>query len=90
MRPSQLQVILENEYAGALHGHHIPVMIWGAPGVGKSQLVAQLAERHDVPLIDIRLSQMEPSDLRGIPFRVDDRVEWALPAMLPSTEIVCS
>jgi hypothetical protein len=58
-------------------------MLWGPPGVGKSQMVAQIAGRHQVPLIDIRLSQMEPSDLRGIPFRVENRVEWAIPALLP-------
>jgi len=61
----------------------MPVMIWGPPGVGKSELVAQVAQQHDVPLIDIRLSQLEPSDLRGIPFRVNDHVEWAVPRMLP-------
>src|SRR5690606_22423796 len=33
--------------------------------------------------IDIRLSQLEPSDLRGIPFRSGDTVQWAVPAMLP-------
>jgi hypothetical protein len=49
-------------------------------------MVAQVAAGHHVPVIDVRLSQMEPSDLRGIPFRVEDRVEWAVPAMLPSTE----
>jgi MoxR-like ATPase len=37
-------------------------------------------------VIDIRLSQMEPSDLRGIPFRVGDFVEWAVPAILPNAE----
>jgi len=37
-------------------------------------------------VIDIRLSQMEPSDLRGIPFRVDDRVDWAVPSMLPTAD----
>jgi hypothetical protein len=37
-------------------------------------------------MIDIRLSQMEPSDLRGIPFRIEDRVEWAIPAMLPDAK----
>jgi MoxR-like ATPase len=37
-------------------------------------------------MIDIRLSQMEPSDLRGIPFRIDNRVEWAVPSMLPDIE----
>jgi hypothetical protein len=34
-------------------------------------------------VIDIRLSQMEPSDLRGIPFRVEGRVDWAIPSILP-------
>ncbi|KHF24324.1 ATPase [Solemya velum gill symbiont] len=61
-------------------------MLWGPPGVGKSQMVAQIGERHQVPVVDIRLSQMEPSDLRGIPFRNDDMVEWAIPAILPSAE----
>jgi hypothetical protein len=54
--------------------------------VGKSQIIAQVAARHGVPMIDIRLSQMEPSDLRGIPFRIEDRVEWAIPAMLPDAK----
>jgi len=46
-------------------------------------MVAQVAARHGAAMIDIRLSQMEPSDLRGIPFRVGDKVEWAVPALLP-------
>jgi hypothetical protein len=49
-------------------------------------MVAQVAARHDAPLIDIRLSQMEPSDLRGIPFRNGDIVDWAIPAMLPDAQ----
>jgi hypothetical protein len=48
--------------------------------------VALVALQHGMPVIDIRLSQMEPSDLRGIPFRVEDRVEWAVPSMLPDVE----
>jgi hypothetical protein len=60
-------------------------MLWGPPGVGKSQMVAQVAARHGVTMIDIRLSQMEPSDLRGIPFRSGDVVEWAVPGILPNT-----
>ncbi len=84
MRPAQLIKVLEREFLSAREGQHTPVMLWGPPGVGKSQMVAQIAERHGVRVIDIRLSQMEPSDLRGIPFRVGDRVEWAVPAMLPN------
>ena len=58
----------------------------GPPGVGKSQMVAQVAEKNDIPVIDIRLSQMEPSDLRGIPFKNGESVEWAVPSMLPNAE----
>ncbi len=83
MRPLHLTRVLNEELEGTLKGHHTPVMLWGPPGVGKSQIVMQIGERHDIPVIDIRLSQMEPSDLRGIPFKQDGRVEWATPSILP-------
>jgi len=83
MRPTHLLVVLEKEFGGTATGYHTPVMLWGPPGVGKSQMVAQVAQKNNVEVIDIRLSQMEPSDLRGIPFRDDKTVEWAIPAMLP-------
>jgi hypothetical protein len=86
MRPAQLIRVLDREFTSTEEGHHTPVMLWGPPGVGKSEMVAQIAARHSVPVIDIRLSQMEPSDLRGIPFRVAAQVEWAVPAILPSAE----
>lgn len=83
MRPSHIRIILNHELAGAGNGEHTPVMLWGPPGIGKSDLVRQAGERHRVPVVDIRLSQMEPSDLRGIPFRIGEHVEWAVPSMLP-------
>lgn len=83
MRPAQIERVLEAEFQGTAEGFHTPVMLWGPPGVGKSQIVAQIGARHDVTVIDIRLSQMEPSDLRGIPFRTGEQVEWATPALLP-------
>lgn len=86
MRPAQLAVVLDREFLSTQQGHHTPVMLWGPPGVGKSQIVAQVAAKHNAPIIDIRLSQMEPSDLRGIPFRVGEHVEWAIPAILPNVE----
>jgi len=86
MRPAHLSTVLDKEFLSTKEGHHTPVMIWGAPGVGKSQIIGQVAEKHNIPLIDIRLSQMEPSDLRGIPFRKEELVEWAVPAMLPDLE----
>ncbi|MGV6818853.1 MAG: AAA family ATPase [Thiotrichales bacterium] len=86
MRPAQLMQVLDCEFRGTAQGHHTPVMLWGPPGVGKSDMIAQVAIRNAVPLLDIRLSQMEPSDLRGIPFRAGELVEWAIPAMLPDAQ----
>ena len=86
MRPAHISKVLDQEFLSTRSGHHTPVMLWGPPGVGKSQIIAQIATQHGVPLIDIRLSQMEPSDLRGIPFRNGELVEWAIPAMLPDAK----
>lgn len=86
MRPAHISNVLEREFLSTREGHHTPVMLWGPPGVGKSQMIAQVGQRHSIPVIDIRLSQMEPSDLRGIPFRSGERVEWAEPAILPHAD----
>lgn len=86
MRPSHISTILDREFAHALTGQHTPAMLWGPPGVGKSQIIAEIAQRHQVALIDIRLSQMEPTDLRGIPFRAGELVQWSVPAMLPDAQ----
>lgn len=45
----------------------ISVMLWGPPGVGKSSIVKQIAQKLKIDLIDVRLPQLEPPDLRGIP-----------------------
>ena len=87
MRISVIKKILRQELSATNDGTNTPVMLWGPPGVGKSQIVAQIAAEQDTQLIDIRLSQLEPSDLRGIPFRTQDSdVEWAIPRMLPNKE----
>ncbi len=86
MRPAQLLTILEQEFISTRAGHHTPVMLWGPPGVGKSDMVREVAQNHQAQVIDIRLSQMEPSDLRGIPFRSNGIVEWAIPSILPNAQ----
>ena len=86
MRPAHITAVIEEEFTSTQQGYHTPVMLWGPPGVGKSQIVAQVADNHTVALVDIRLSQMEPSDLRGIPFKHGQKVEWAIPAMLPDSD----
>jgi len=66
-----------------------PVFLWGPPGVGKSELIADLTEELGGYMIDLRLGQMEPTDLRGIPFYNKDlgKMDWAEPIDLPTPEL---
>ncbi|BAS67879.1 AAA family ATPase [Bathymodiolus septemdierum thioautotrophic gill symbiont] len=86
MRPQKVSTILNQEFESVELGHHTPVMLWGVPGIGKSQIIAEVANTHKVNMIDIRLSQMEPSDLRGIPFKNGEQVDWAIPSLLPDAK----
>jgi len=62
-----------------------PVMLWGQPGIGKSELVEQLGEKLKRKVIDIRLLIMDPTDLRGIPYKTsDDKMIWATPTCFPT------
>lgn len=86
MRPKQVSKILNEELISVMQGHHTPVMLWGAPGIGKSQIISQVAAKNEANIIDIRLSQMEPSDLRGIPFKNGSLVDWSVPSLLPDSK----
>jgi MoxR-like ATPase len=45
-------------------------MIWGPPGTGKSSIVSKVAQDAGLEFIDLRLSQLAPTDLRGLPVPV--------------------
>lgn len=66
-----------------------PVFMWGPPGIGKSELVAGLTEELGGHMIDLRLGQMEPTDIRGIPFFNKNRevMDWAPPVDLPDADL---
>jgi hypothetical protein len=64
-----------------------PVFIWGAPGVGKSQVVAEVARKLDYALKDIRAVLLDPVDLRGIPRITEAGItEWCAPSFLPGVD----
>ena len=78
MTVNQMSHTLANAYANLLKENvslqKFPsVMLWGAPGVGKSQGVRQIAKlleekaRKTVVVTDVRLLLFNPVDLRGIP-----------------------
>jgi len=66
-----------------------PVFMWGPPGIGKSELVADLTAELGGHMIDLRLGQMEPTDIRGIPFfnKNNEKMDWAPPIDLPDEEL---
>jgi hypothetical protein len=65
-----------------------PVFLWGPPGIGKSDVVAEIAAELGGAIIDLRMAQMEPTDIRGIPFFNKDngKMDWAPPVDLPDEE----
>jgi hypothetical protein len=65
-----------------------PVMLWGAPGIGKSDLIKGITEEMGGKVYDIRLSQIDPTDLRGVPYYNKDlaAMAWAPPVDLPTAE----
>ena len=78
MRPREIVRALDRAFEAKL-----PTMLWGQPGIGKSSMVAQFAKERKICMIDQRISQMDPVDLRGIPFRESDRTHWCVPEFLP-------
>lgn len=64
-----------------------PVFLWGAPGVGKSQVVAQTARSLGLKLRDIRAVLLDPVDLRGLPrVSAEGRAVWCPPSFLPAED----
>jgi hypothetical protein len=56
--------------------------IWGAPGIGKTEILNQVAEKLGCVVQEWHLSQIEPTDFRGVP-----KVENIVPGSTdPSTE----
>lgn len=62
-----------------------PAMIWGPPGIGKSDLIASIGEEQNRPVIDMRLLLLDPTDIKGIPYFDPETktMKWAQPADLP-------
>lgn len=59
--------------------------IKGSPGIGKSAIVKEIAKTFDLKLIDLRLSQCEPTDLLGFPHIQDGVASYAPMSCFPTT-----
>ena len=71
MKPSQiLQTAIQ------FIGHGEPLLIKGAPGVGKSEIVAQAAGEAGADLVIFHPVISDPTDFKGFPFIVDGRARF--------------
>lgn len=57
--------VLYSQLERCVIADRVPLVL-GSPGVGKSSLFRQLAKEFDLKFVDIRLSQMDPTELNGV------------------------
>jgi hypothetical protein len=86
MTPKQVSATIRH-----LHDRQVSLFLWGAPGIGKSAVIKAMATELGMGFVDIRLSQMDPTDIRGIPYPVEEEIggvvtkgmRWSAPLVLP-------
>ena len=64
------------------------IMLHGGPGSGKTQLVQQVAKAIGGTLYDFRITQIDTSNLRGLPYydHEEKKTKWYRPEDLPDTD----
>lgn len=79
MRPAHLKLAVRRAIR-----LRTPLMVHGSPGIGKSQIIDQAAQEEGYEhIIDLRLSQLDQVDLRGVPSVDDGITVWNQPEFLP-------
>src|SRR6202041_668941 len=68
------------EALGVAVAARVPVLLWGAPGTGKTSVIRAMAEALGWPCETVIASIREPSDFAGLPVVVGDGVRFAPPA----------
>lgn len=64
----EIQETIKDAYEFRLsQNKHAAVFIWGAPGIGKTQIVEQVGDELNLDMIVFHLSQIEPTEFRGVP-----------------------
>lgn len=76
------------EAIGICRDANIALMIWGKHGLGKSAIVSQVATENQMGIVNLRLSQLEASDIRGMPDKDDEgRTVYRPPSEMPRAEV---
>lgn len=80
MRFSEIATVLKCMYRTKR-----PTFLWGAPGVGKDAVTHSVATALGVQVTDVRLSLLDPVDLRGLPNVTKGVTTWCPPSFLPKS-----
>jgi len=67
------------EALGIAVAARVPVLLWGAPGTGKTSAIRAMATAMELPCETVIASIREPSDFAGLPVVVGDAVRFAPP-----------
>lgn len=83
MQPKLVKQVLHD--ALNADGARVNIYLWGKAGIGKSAVTSQVAEEAGVECLDIRASQLDPTDIRGIiiPDMQLKIATWLIPEWLP-------
>ena len=68
------------EALGVAVAARVPVLLWGAPGTGKTSAIRAMAQAMGLPCETVIASIREPSDFAGLPIVVGGEVRFAPPA----------
>ena len=63
----------------AILDNKLPLLLRGRHGIGKSQVVYQIAAERNLPVVERRASQMTEGDLVGLPVVSGDSTKWNPP-----------
>lgn len=61
----------------------LAVLLTGSPGIGKSDIMRQIAKDFNLKVIDLRLSQCDPTDLSGFPTIVGNKASYVPMSTFP-------
>jgi hypothetical protein len=66
-------------------GYTRPLMIWGAPGLGKTRITEQVAHAHGIDHRVFRICDKSPVEINGVPVPKGSVTQWLPPDGLPTT-----
>lgn len=75
--PSSQDITIEA--LGVAVAAQVPVLLWGAPGTGKTSAIKAMADAAEMPCETVIAAIREPSDFSGLPVVVDGVVRFAPP-----------